>query len=1499
MSGQQVLAAIDALTQHPMCIKHPHIASQIQTYRRTLERSVHNRHKVMYICRRVKSLRGMLLKADVRAASHVRDVVNELFGESQDSVVNVSSDESVAEVCAESDEMIALCDGVEWSQRVFDDVEDDVRDLCDGIEWSDEEREDMVKDLCDGVNFDEEFEEPAAVECDKSFVCVICRMSFVREEMLAAHSLVHMQSEEQYVVGHDRLVRSAVCMNGLSRDYLLSSADEVLNIPEWMREQVCLLRACLMPLMRTYVVKAGIVVHVRLVQVDPLTGHVVKERVAPIPGGVMEHVMLLCEWWSKCVCRFTRNLEKYLNVDGSDWLLDGLDRVVVKVSLLENAAGRGVFELPASLKRKQAVVNVNCERACFKYAVLSVLHYADLRMQYRGRVSKYAAWEDELKFDGLNVDEMSVRDVAKFERMNGIKVNVHYWDGKYAGVIYNNRHNTSKKTVNLLLIKDKDGQHHYCGVPQISRLMRHTKLSNNQYSHICDRCMKYFQTKESYTTHYQYCSQGKAQVEEMPREKEFGYVVSGNELSPLHVVYADAECFINEEKAHMPGAIGMYDVWHVGHEEKNEYKSWVGEECVVDFLRELERKVKDQYHNDQLTRQKMIITPQEHTDFYKSTACPKCKQAYTDKNIKVRDHDHVTGRFRGALCNKCNIKLRQKRDILPVIFHNLKNYDMHLILKHGIDHFKTWKLTVIAQTSEKYMTLTAKVPVATKTYKDSDKTYTIYYSLKFIDSFQFMSSSLNSLAQNLQSLPHTEKLKQRYPSLSTDVLHRKGVFPYSYFSSLNVLRETSLPPRTEFKNDLTGEECKEEDYTHAHRAWREFGCKTFKDFMLRYLELDVMLLADVFEEFRCMSLREDGLEPVHFVSLPGLTFQSAFKMTGETIHLLQDPHMYNIFERGIRGGLTFVNTHHAREQLVQVGDKEMKQIILYIDQNNLYGAAMSEFLPHSNFQFLSDTDIQTRFPDETHILNLDTEGDVGYLFEVDLHYPPHIHKQTSDFPLAPESGKVTEQMLSPYMKQLYTTLQQAQNPQRTTQPKFKSTYKLLMTQTDKHNYVIHFKLLKYFINKGIKITKIHNIVQFTQKQFLKPYISFNSRQRAQAQNKFKKDFYKLKNNALFGKTMEDVRKHTHTKLANTKEQHNRLTASPLFYSRDIITEQLEAFHMIKPKVILNKPIYIGQAVLDHSKLAMYTLFYETLPSCPLIHNIKLLGGDTDSFFLALTVEQHITTSDILSDMKQHVDFSNYPTTHPLHSDTNRAKLGCFKDELAGREIEEIIFLRPKMYSIKVKGDSEGQLTIKKAKGIGRGAMRRIDHEQYQQAYHQHREITVNMTILKSVAHTIHTLTFNKRGLSCWDDKRVWLGENESVPHGSVESPVLYVGAERVKPPRCADVWSDDDDDNDDDECNVVGPDVVVRRVTVEGIGSSDVASVSHVVEGEDERGDAVGFDDDDERSENESETEEDRMFIDDDGVMDDDDEPMMRRRRMHDDDDVWDIGALAKRARCG
>ena len=1416
---------------------------------------------------------------------------------------------------------------------------DDDDDGNDNDEYdNDDNNNDEDEDEDDDDDDDDEEEEE---EDNDSLMCILCRHYFGSEALLAAHMVTHDPNGEMYRLGTVHFERCPVVgFNGLVRDYRMWDDERVVDVPRWLSAQQGILEACLQPLVRVYLVKAMFYVKVCFVRLNASTGEVVREMSAFVPSGLSDEVYNVADWLEAHVHRLSNTLNKFTNNEGSGWQITGLEHVLLKVSLRENAAGKGVFKLPEVLAKKKAVVNVQTESACFKYAVLSMLHYTDIK-KHRQRPSKYNKWKNELKFDGMDVNNVEIKDIYRFERMNDIKVNIHTWEKGHLGIRYCSRHNTSPRTVNLLLVSKPDGQKHYCGISNLRKLYNHEKASKHRVQvtgvhrrrihHICERCTQTFTSVDRFKSHYEACIRGKAMVENMPKTQEYKYNDKSCELSPATVVYADAECLVNSDSGeHLPAAFGMYVKWNNDVQGvKDTYKAWDGEGCVEEFLTELDSMIKQQFEHQELTRKTIVISPQELQDWYRSMSCPECKSAYTERNKKCRDHCHISGRYRRPLCSQCNRKLCLKRSTLPVVFHNLKNYDSHLLIKYGIDKLKHWDLSVIPQTSEKFMTIHAKVPVGkTKTGK------TIFYTITFLDSFQFMSSSLSSLASNLASLPTALKMQDAYPSVRPETISRKGVFPYSYFSSFNVLRDRELPARSAFTNDLTGEECSEEDYTYAQRAWTEFNCQDLRDYMLRYLELDVRILSDVFEEFRKMSIDEDKLDPVHFVSLPGLSFKSAFKMTGETIHLLQDKYMYTLFERGIRGGMTFVNTHHAREELVRIGDRELKRILMYIDQNNLYGAAMSECLPQSDFRFLSDSEIEQIFPSQQHITDLDTEGDQGYFFEVDLDYPPDIHKQTADFPLAPESGIVTQDMLSTYMSELHRTLESKENPLATHTPNYKTSRKLLLTQHNKKHYCVHFKILQYYLQKGLLVSKIHNVITFKQKKFLKPYIDFNSSHRTRAKNSFQKDFYKLKNNSLFGKTMEDVRKHTQYKLVTNEQKLGKLVASPLYSDRDIITPGLVGVKMHKGSVTLDKPIYIGQAVLDHSKLAMYKLFYDVLPQCPLIHSIKLLGGDTDSFFLSLLVDPGTTTADILTNLSRHVDFSNYPTSHPLHSNTNKAKLGCFKDELAGREIEEIIFLRPKMYSIRVKGvDGEIRRSgadgdIRRGKGISKCVVRSVlRHSDYQKAYFEHANSRVNMTVIRSFNHAIYTTHLHKKGLSCWDDKRVWLSANISVPHGSVESTVPAVNVNHVLPPPSGDVVDHvggilprGTSHCDDRSANHVlptverdippfDPGIVFDESKVESVVNvtdiddmSDVDEESNVDSSSDERGEAVGFDDEDDDEDDESmetEYEEDNMFIDDRVVDSDEDITPVRKRVLSDDDDVDDFNVctLAKRCR--
>ena len=665
------------------------------------------------------------------------------------------------------------------------------------------------------------------------------------------------------------------------------------------------------------------------------------------------------------------------------------------------------------------------------------------------------------------------------------------------------------------------------------------------------------------------------------------------------------------------------------------------------------------------------------------------------------------------------------------------------------------------------MSLKARIPVDTT--KDGR---TVYFNVVFLDSYQFMSSSLASLVNNLDSLPYTEILKREYPNLTNDIIRRKGIFPYSYFNSLNKLQESSLPPRSAFRNDLTGEECLEEDYHFAQKVWEKCDCQNFGDYLKIYLNLDVLLLACVFERFRVKTLQQDGLDPVHFISLPGLSFASAFKMTDEKIDLLNDLEMYCFFERGIRGGMTFVNKHLVRSEQITYQNVKLSQHLAYIDENNLYGHSLSKPLPHSEFSWVEDLSKFTR----EFILSLDAEGEWGYTLEVDLDYPEHLHHNTADFPLAPESGEITQDMFTSFMTNFYETL----NPNLS----YRTSRKLLLTQFNRTCYIVHFTILKFYLNMGLTLNKVHRVVQYKQRPWLKEYINFNSQQRANSSNDFDKSFYKLKNNALFGKTMEDVRKRINYRLVTDTAKFEKYVLSPLFYDRDIITEDLVGVHMLKSKVTLNKPIFVGQAVLDYSKLEMYELYYKTLSQCPLIKKLQLVGGDTDSFFLTISTDTNITLSDVFNSLSCHIDTSNYPSSHPMYSVVNKAKLGCFKDETGGQMLEEMILLRPKMYSMKYK---DTDTSIKRAKGISRHIVKSMKHETYKEAFEEKKTTHVQMTILRSKQHTIKTTTFRKRALSAWEDKRCWVSANESLPHGHVDSPVPMPKRRRVIVPVSGDV----------------------------------------------------------------------------------------------------------------
>jgi hypothetical protein len=603
------------------------------------------------------------------------------------------------------------------------------------------------------------------------------------------------------------------------------------------------------------------------------------------------------------------------------------------------------------------------------------------------------------------------------------------------------------------------------------------------------------------------------------------------------------------EQCHKPIAIGYVVVPVRGEGIGGHYREFVGiDSCVRDFLKSIEETALEIGRwADLNTHQPISMTPEQHTTHLYTQCCYLCNGSF-DKYRKVADHDHVTGAYLGTACNKCNLLRRESRHRVPILFHNGKRYDFHFLVSEGLSHFSRWQIDLIANNMEVYPQMKIKVPReddddeavssdgSVSNDDDDDQLFPTkvtrrkFMKLVFLDTFNFMPSSLANLVSSCPSLPLTDSFLSNLPA---SVRQSKGIFPYAYMNSEERLSETQLPSIESFHNDLTDSPCSQNDYDSAQLAWREMQCTTLQDYMLTYLKLDVLQLADVFQHFRHIALQQDGLEPTNFVGIPGFSWMSAFKFTGCQVDLLQKESMYVFYEGGCRGGCAFVNKHYVERNSPDDDDYNPAKAhteLLYIDANNLYGQALSQALPQCNFEWVDNVQLH-------EILQLPDDGPIGYTREVNLSIPPHLHDFSDDFPFAPISKKVTLDMQSDFMIEL----QSAANDGHV---RVDCSPKLLLTHNDKKRYVVHYALLKFYCQMGVQVTKIHRAIRFQQSKYLEPFISFNSKKRAESVDTFTKDYYKLKNNTIYGKSVENVRKRRDIRLCTKPQDAMKYASKP-------------------------------------------------------------------------------------------------------------------------------------------------------------------------------------------------------------------------------------------------------------------------------------------------------------------------------------------------------------------
>ena len=286
------------------------------------------------------------------------------------------------------------------------------------------------------------------------------------------------------------------------------------------------------------------------------------------------------------------------------------------------------------------------------------------------------------------------------------------------------------------------------------------------------------------------------------------------------------------------------------------------------------------------------------------------------------------------------------------------------------------------------------------------------------------------------------------------ILLRKGVYPYEYMDEWNKFDEKELPSKRLFYSSLTMEDISDTDYKHANNVFKKFNLNNLGEYHDLYVRSDTLLLADVFENFRNACMKNYELDPAHFISLPGLAWQACLKKTNVELQLLTDYDMLLRIEEGIRGGIC-----HAIQRYAKTNNKYMRDYdknkessyIQYLDANNLYGKAMTGKLPVRGFRWMTDISRM----DEEFVRSYDKNDIKGYILEVDVDYPNELQNLHSDFPFLAESMVIN------------------------------NTKKLVCNLQDKKNYVVYINVLKQALDHGLKLRKVHRVIEFDQEAWLK------------------------------------------------------------------------------------------------------------------------------------------------------------------------------------------------------------------------------------------------------------------------------------------------------------------------------------------------------------------------------------------------------------------------------
>jgi hypothetical protein len=951
----------------------------------------------------------------------------------------------------------------------------------------------------------------------------------------------------------------------------------------------------------------------------------------------------------------------------SGWKLTEVSQMEIRVAIYQPDVIRGRKYIPTpKTLRKREIINVrNFDSRCFIYTVIAGLYRHEIHLPglkgenwndltYSQRTRLKRLWENpksyfsiisrvnrqrEIDFNGFE-QAVPLARIPEFSKRNRISINVYSENGKeiYPVLIAEEKYDRHLHMLLLSETKDSKVNYHYA---LLSRLGAFSGKTNHKKSEVCPFCFSKFHT--GLKLHTETCSvlnnkKLKYETDDFCSFKKYRLY--------LEVFFKVLFKFIYGKNSLGDEEVTSYGILIVDPNNKIHYQQfYTGPNAVKEFLITFKREV---IRINQLIVEKSIplhTTPALLRKREKATVCPLCQGIYGTKGLHAVLHHHHWGHYVdyakeeriSVICNFCNLRI--VKSAVCAISHSFSSKDAMFIIKE-LPLDMTKGLGIVAKSSDNIMTFMIE-------------------KCRFIDSSLFLPESFEKLLARLETLELSGKEPSKFELLYLRFGKNPRLLkPIPPFELAFKIDNTTNDLCTENLLDTSLADVIEENYIVSGPQYQNF-----------LLETHLLQYSSIIQNITEFCMKSFGLDMLQCISLPSYAFQVALSKSRIKYQYLKDDSQIKFIQRALRGPIETSNIRKAvasTERLnCLMGPPEERQEILYVDINSMYAKCCMNRLAVSGYRWLTDYEIKS-----LDIMNM--TPDIGMLIECDLDYPAELHDRDSDMPLAPEKRRISLQELSKLQQLAYHNIQgETNNP-------FMNE-RLLLTLHNKKNYVALADNLRYYLSRGLRITKIHKALQFNQENWLRDLMiySFELRRSATLRgDTIIASFIKSILCQMYGCMLQTTEKYVNIKPCFSKSECIKLIAKPTFKDVISISDHLSLFQMAKTSVKITAPLLCAVQILEYSKLLLYEKWEkirETFgPNC------KLIKIQTDSIACSIPDPQRRFIKTLMS-IRDELDFSNLPTDSILYSKYNQCQFGIMK--VCSLNIIEIVSIKPKIASI--------------------------------------------------------------------------------------------------------------------------------------------------------------------------------------------------------------------------